>query len=168
MLRAPRSFVIHKKKQAILFHGSANGGAKDIADQLGRCVAVIRIGERAVLQLCLFVEVIVRAGVGIAKVLVDRSVNAIGAAFGHQCHLGAAGSSLVGVGIGGGDAKLLYGIERYGQDGSKGVSAFIVYANAIETHIALVAPCAIYRAASRIVDARVCLDFRYRQLRAAA
>ena len=35
------------------------------------------------------------------------------------------------------------------------MAAFVVYANAIETDIALVAPSAIYRAASRIVGARV-------------
>ena len=113
-LRAPRPLVIHKKKQAVLLYGPADGRAKDIADQLGRRVAVTRLGERAILHLCQFVEVIVRACVGVAKVLVDRSVNTIGAAFGHQGNLGTACSSLVGVGIGSGYAKLLYGIERYG------------------------------------------------------
>src|ERR1039458_4992091 len=155
-LRASRSFVVHEKKQAIFLHWPADGGAKDIADQLGRRVAVIRIGERAICQLGQFVEVIVGAGVGVAKVLVDRAVDAVGAAFGHECHLRAAGSSLVGVGIGGGDAKLLYGIERHGQDGGKGLAALVVYANAIETDIALVAARAIHRAAARIVGTCVC------------
>ncbi len=102
-----------------------------------------------------FVEVIVGAGVGVAMVFVDRTVNAVGAAFGHQCHLGAAGSSLVGVGIGGGDAKLLYGIERHRQNGGKSVAAFVVDANAIDTDIALVAARAIHRATSRIAGACV-------------
>ncbi len=99
---------------------------------LGGVLQSFGLGSVQVLQLCQFVEVIVRAGIGVAKVLVDRAVNVIGAAFGHQSHLGAAGSSLVCVGIGSSDAKLLYGIERHGQNGCKSVAAFVVHANAIE------------------------------------
>ena len=83
----------------------------------------------------------------VAVVLVERAVQFVGAALGHQRHLRAGGAAAVGVGVHGGDAELLHRIRGHAQDAGEGVAVHLVVdVHAVQRDVGLVALAAVDRA----------------------
>ena len=120
-------FPVEEEEGAIADQASAEGCAVLVADQ------------RRARHAGAIVEPAVGRGVGVAHVLVERAVELVGAALGHQRNLAAGGAALVGALARDGGAELLHGIERHGQDGVEaGVALVIVHVDAIERDVVLV------------------------------
>jgi hypothetical protein len=85
------------------------------------------------------IEEIVGDGVGGPVVLVECAVVAIGPALGDQVDLSAGGAACLGGPVGGGDAKLLGGVEGRAQDAGEGIAVdLVVVVQSIKGNVALV------------------------------
>ena len=120
-------FPVEEEEGPIADEASAEGGAVLVAD------------ERSAGDAGTVVKPTVGRGVSVAHVLVERAVELVGTALGHERNLAAGGTALIGALPRDGGAKLLHGIERHGQDGVEaGVTLVIVHIYAVERHVILI------------------------------
>ena len=79
--------------------------------------------------------------------VVDRTVEFVGAALGHQRDLRAGGAALVGSRIGGCGAEFAHRIQAEPDHGSEGPAlVMIVYIDAVQSHVGLIGPATVHRA----------------------
>ena len=79
--------------------------------------------------------------------VVDRTVEFVGAAFGHQGDLRAGSAALVCTRIGGRGPEFADRIQAKPNDGSEGPAlVMIVHIDAVQSDIGLVAPATVHRA----------------------
>src|SRR5207302_9543074 len=127
-------FIRAKEKDPVFYDGTADSASKGIADQLSGTVGKTRLDLRAL------VKPVVGGGNSRAIVFVERAVEIVGAALGHQIYLRAGRAAAIGIGLAGDDAKFLQGIQSGAQRALKReAESLIVVVNPIQGNVGLIA-----------------------------
>src|SRR5215471_3353709 len=143
---SPLTFVCEEKEKPVLYDGAAESRAESISDQLPG-----NIGEPR-LKLALLVKPVIGQADIVPIVFVNRTVEIVGAAFCNQCDLCARRAPLVSVGIAGGHAKFLQGIQG-GSKRARECIAFdlIVIVHSVQRDVRLVAARSAHRSTTAVL-----------------
>ena len=150
LARLPQAFVVPEKEQPIAADGPANRAAEVVFVELGR------LARQPALQLGELVEVLVARPLGVAVRPVAGTMEFVGAALGHQRHLGGARAAHVGAVVARADLELLQRVERHAHHRRVGEALHrIVDVNAVERDVRLIAARAGDRSAALIVGRQI-------------
>ncbi len=132
------AFIVGEVEKLVLDYRSTDAATENVAVQLGGGQALaLRVGGEVV-------EKGIRVKSLVANEPIACAVKLVGAGAGDEGDLCAGAAGRISVGVGGGNAEFLYGIERYAQGAIEGLTGLLVVdVYAVEGDVGLVATTAV-------------------------